>query len=71
MNPNERLTEISAQDLMALGVNDIAYVKPVVIDGETLFAVHAADGTQMALFKDHQLAVVTARRHDLEVHSVH
>ncbi len=71
MNPNERLTEISTNDLMALGVNDIAYVKPVVVDGEALFAVHAADGTQMALFKDRELAVVTMLRHDLEPHSVH
>lgn len=71
MNPSESQTQISAQDLMALGVNNVAYAKPVEVEGAPLFAVHAADGTQMAMFKSREVAEATLRRHDLELLSVH
>ena len=44
MNTTERLEQFSNQDFLALGVNDVAYIKPVVMGGQAVFAVHAADG---------------------------
>ena len=37
--------DISPQQLAMLGVQQIAYVKPVVVNGTTAYAIHAADGT--------------------------
>lgn len=35
--------------LKALGVSQLAYVKEITINGEQAFAIHAADGTPMAI----------------------
>jgi len=40
---------LSEQQLAALGVSHIAYVKPVMVNGIQGFAIHAADGTPMAV----------------------
>jgi hypothetical protein len=54
-----------------LGVQDLAYIKRVVVDGTSGYAVHAADGTQIALLADREVAFATVRQHDLEPVSVH
>jgi hypothetical protein len=54
-----------------LGMADVAYIKPVVVDGDEAFAVHAADGTQMAVIADRDLAFAVVRQHELEPLSVH
>jgi hypothetical protein len=67
----ERIIEITAQDLRILGLEQLAYVKPVTIDGQTAFAVHAADGTEIAVMSDRAIAVAAVQQHDLEPVSVH
>ena len=71
MNNSEDIRRISQGDLMALGVSDLAYVKPVEIEGQSLFAVFTADGTQVAVLPSRDAAVATILRHDLEVVSIH
>ena len=71
MNTIPRHQQITAQDLLALGVNHLAYIKPAVIDGQALFAVHAADGTQIALMPNREQAYIAVRRNDMEPVSVH
>ncbi len=71
MNNTEDIRRISQGDLMALGVSALAYVKPVEIEGQSLFAVFTADGTQVAVLPSREAAVATILRHDLEVVSVH
>ena len=72
MNTNPTTPQtIDSNDLMALGLNDIAYVKPAIVEGKAAFAVYAADGTQMALFADRDVAFAAVRRHDMEPLSVH
>ena len=68
---NETHEAISTNDLMAMGMNHIAYVRPVEVEGRPAFMVHAADGTQMAVFADRDLAFAAVRRHDMEPYSVH
>ena len=64
--------EWSVRDFAMLGVGDIAYVKPVIDDGNTVFAVHAADGSEIALVKaDRDVAFAAVRQHDLAPLSVH
>ena len=71
MNNAENIRQISPQGLSGLGVSDLAYVKPVETDGQRLFAVHAADGTEIAVVPTRDVAIAMIRRHDLEPVSVH
>lgn len=71
MQSVERQHTISEQDLAAWGVNDLAYVKKIDKDGNTQYAIHAADGTQMAVMNDFQVAWAAIRQNDLEPVSVH
>jgi len=69
-------------DLSALG-DDIVYVKPVAVASlpeeirnqihgvETIFAVHDAEGTRLALVADRNLAFFLARQHDKVPMTVH
>ena len=50
---------LTQEQLMALGMAQLAYVKPVWMDGTTAFAIFAADGSPMAVAADCQLAVDT------------
>jgi hypothetical protein len=68
----EKLRTLSSTDFASLGMSDLAYVKPVMLeDGGTGYAIHAADGTQMAVVNERNLAFAAIRQHDLEAVVVH
>lgn len=71
MQSVERQHTISEQDLASWGVNDVAYVKKIAKDGGIQYAIHAADGTQMAVMNDFQVAWAAIRQNDLEPVSIH
>jgi hypothetical protein len=71
MKEFEHVGQISSREFALLGMQDLAYLKPVIVNGVTAFAVHAADGTQVAVLPDREIAVATVRQHDLEPLSVH
>jgi hypothetical protein len=62
---------MSMRELAFFGIQDIAYIRRVVVDGAAAYAVHAADGTQIAVLADRDIAFATVRQHDLEPLSVH
>jgi hypothetical protein len=62
---------LSEQQLAALGVSHIAYVKPVIVNGVAGFAIHAADGTPMAVAGDREVAVAAIVQHEMHPLSVH
>jgi hypothetical protein len=62
---------LSARDLSSFGIEDIAYVKSVTIDGQKLHAIHAADGTPLTVVAERDLAFTTVRQNDLNPVSVH
>lgn len=62
---------LSEQQLAALGVSRIAYVKPVIVNGVQGFAIHAADGTPMAVAGDRDVAVAAVAQHEMLAVSVH
>ncbi|MGD0433766.1 MAG: DUF1150 family protein [Acetobacteraceae bacterium] len=62
---------MTADQLGALGVSHIAYVKPVIVNGEMGFAIHAADGTPMALAEDRATAMAAIMQHEMLPLSVH
>ena len=59
------------RDLGSLGIEDMAYVKSVTVDGQTMHAIHAADGTPLTVVADRSLAFATISQHDMRPHSVH
>jgi len=71
MNEIERLRQLSTRELAMFGMQDLAYVKSVSVNGVTAYAVHAADGTQIAVLPDREIAFATVRTHELEPLSVH
>lgn len=62
---------MSARDFNAYGMETLAYVKTVLVDGKPLQSVHAADGTPLTVLDGRELAFATVRQHDLEPASVH
>jgi hypothetical protein len=71
MQTIEQMRQMTANDLAMLGMQDIAYVRQVVVDGNAGYAIHAADGTQMALIADRDIAFAVVRQNELEPVSVH
>lgn len=57
--------QMTGVQLRDLGVSQLAYVKAVVHDGEDAFAIHAADGTPMALADDFGSAVEAIIDHEM------
>ena len=71
MQTTEQMRQMTTNDLAMLGMQDVAYVKPVVVEGNPSYAVHAADGTQMALIASRDLAFAVVRQNEMEPVSVH
>ena len=57
---------ISPQEFAQFGMTHLAYIKPVLVNDQPAFAIHAADGTQMAVLRDREVAFAAVRQHDLE-----
>jgi len=76
---------VSAEALRGLGAPKMVYIREVTVGDiqddvegiedlnadDTLFAVHAADGTPMALVDEREAAFDAARENDYEPVSVH
>lgn len=64
--------DITPEQFALLGITDIAYVKPVTgEDGERVFTIHAADGRQVGVMADREVAFAAVRQNELEPVSVH
>ena len=67
----EKLRRLSEAELSNLGINDVAYVKHVKASGVDGYAIHAADGTQVAVMPNQAHAIAMVLQHDLHPLSVH
>lgn len=65
------LKPLSSHEFGLLGIERLAYVKRIVVEGVVAFAVHAADGSEIATVLDREAAVALLRRNDMEPLSVH
>lgn len=63
--------ELSPQELGLLGIEAVAYVKPVFVEGVAAFAVHAADGSQIAIVLTREAAQAIVQRNGMVPVSVH
>ena len=62
---------LSSSDFATLGIQSMAYIKPVTQDGKSAFAIHSADGTTVAVVADRDLAAAIVRQNGLEPVTVH
>ena len=58
-------------DFNSFGLEDLAYVKTVNVEGQRLHAIHAADGTPLTIITNRDLAFATVRQYEMEPLSVH
>jgi len=65
------IRKISAEQLGGLGVSQIAYVKPVFVNGARAFSIHSADGTPMALAGEEAQAFAAIVEHEMLPTRVH
>ncbi len=61
----------SRQAFAALGALDLAYVREVRVEGRRSYAIRAADGRELAVVADRDIAFTMARQNDMEPMSVH
>ena len=68
-------TQLAPQEFLALGLRDMAYVKPLAVNpGETtrtIFEIHTADGTAVGAAESRELAFAAVRENGLEPVSAH
>jgi len=67
---------IPPADFAALGVQQIAYVKPVTPEEEATglahgYAIHAADGTPLTVMQSREAAMAAIVQNEMEPLSVH
>ncbi|GAN98357.1 MULTISPECIES: DUF1150 family protein [Komagataeibacter] len=56
---------ISTSELRGLGMESVAYIREVEVEGEDAFAIHAADGTPMAVTEDRETAINAILQHEM------
>ncbi len=62
---------ITQDQLQQLGLSQLAYVKPVILNGAAMFAIHGADGSPMAVAEDRNLALAAIVQHEMIPTLVH
>jgi hypothetical protein len=62
---------LSARELGNFGLDDIAYIKSVTVDGQKLHSIHAADGTPLTVVSERDIAFATVLQHEMNPASVH
>jgi|EP01037_Dinobryon_pediforme_P010870 hypothetical protein len=65
------IRDISPDQLQKLGMPSVAYLKPVMMNGAMGYAIHAADGTPMALAADRDLAIAAVLENEMHPTWVH
>jgi hypothetical protein len=63
--------KLSPEQFAQLGMTHVAYVKPVIVNGASGFAIHAADGTPMALADNRDVAIAAIVQHEMMPALVH
>ena len=70
-NTTSDLKNMSAEDFASLGIHSTVYIKPVVENGVTCFAVHNAAGVPVGVLPNVLAAKAALIEHDLDEASIH
>ncbi len=65
MKEIDRIRSLTPQDMLMLGIKDIAYIKDIEVDGESAVGLFAANGKPLAVTADREAAVATAWQNGL------
>jgi hypothetical protein len=65
------IRRLTVDQLAQLGMAQIAYVKPVVVNGTVGYAIHAANGVPMGLAEDRDVAIAAVLQHEMVPVPVH
>ena len=65
------LKGLSSQDFLTFGIHDVAYVRKISMEGETGYAIHAADGTPLSVMESLDEAIQIIEHNDLASTRVH
>ena len=63
--------QMTRSELRKLGVPRLVYLRCGTVDGQPAFAMHAADGTTMAVVEDVEVAIELASANDMTFVAVH
>lgn len=62
---------MSVQDLALWGMQDVAYVKRVLVNDQVCWSIHSADGNNIGMAPERNVAFAAVSQYDLEPVSVH
>ncbi|MDN3565938.1 DUF1150 family protein [Paeniroseomonas aquatica] len=65
------LRHLSMADWARFGVQQIAYIRPVVVNGVAAISIHAADGTPIGAAPNAEAAIAAIEQHELAAVLVH
>lgn len=68
---NKAIEGFSPEQFAALGVDRVAYVRPAMVEGQKVYAIHSADGNAIGMMAGRELAFAAVKQHDMEPVSVH
>jgi hypothetical protein len=71
MNQQVTIRELSSQDFLMLGINDVAYVKKELREEREVFVIHSADGNSITTMNSNDIAFAAVRQNGMEPLSVH
>ena len=71
MGPTQHSNPAFPVELLAtFGAGTAAYIKRIEVDGAAAWAIYGADGAELAVMENRDVAFAAARQHDLEPFSV-
>lgn len=65
------LRNLSHQDFLNFGLEQVAYIRPIKLNDKTAFMIHAADGTPLSVLDSEDSATLMVRYNDLEPITLH
>jgi hypothetical protein len=71
MVDRQMLRDISAEALANFGAPELAYVRAIETPAGPAFGIFAANGVQVGVVPEREVAFAAARQHDLDPVSVH
>ena len=68
---SEILKEMSPQDFLIYGMEDIAYIRSIDLDGEKAYAIHAANGQTLSVLDTESDAIIAIEQNGLDTTRLH
>ena len=69
--PTTDLRRMSRAELRRFGLSQLVYLRCGTVEGEVAYAIHAADGTAMAVVEDVAVAIELVAQNEMTFVAVH